>query len=85
MEGKHMTQNAPEQANEITQDDVDSAEQAEQAALNAAQNKYLLQRVVVLRAQLIKAQARVSELEALLPAPQDEPANAPTEIPSETE
>ena len=45
----------------VTQDDVKAAEEIEQTALNVAQNKYLIQRVVVLRAQIVSMQKSIQE------------------------
>jgi len=52
MEGRIMTQNAPEQQITFSQEEVKAAESAEQAALSKSQNEYLTRRVVVLRAQM---------------------------------
>lgn len=71
-----MTQNAPEQPATYSSEEVRAAESAEQAALSKSQNTYLTQRVVVLRAQLNRAEqerdAALRELAELRPA--DEPA-----------
>lgn len=66
-----MAQNPPEQESPLTQELVNQAEVAEQAALVASQNNYLLRRVVLLRAQLINALNKVEELEADLAKRQD--------------
>lgn len=66
-----MAQNPPEQESPLTQELVNQAEVAEQAALVASQNNYLLRRVVLLRAQLINALNKVEELEAELAKRQD--------------
>jgi tRNA splicing endonuclease len=62
MEGRIMTQNAPEQTLTYSQEEVKAAESAEQAALSKSQNQYLTQRVVVLRAQLDRANRELAEL-----------------------
>jgi hypothetical protein len=83
MEGRIMTQNAPEQSTTYTQEEVSSAESAEQAALSKAQNQYLTQRVVVLRAQLDRAKRDIEALRNALSAievPDAEPVD-PEETP----
>lgn len=72
-----MTQNAPEQPSAYSQEEVKAAESAEQAALSKSQNTYLTQRVVVLRAQLNRAEQERDEakrelLELQLRLPQEE-------------
>lgn len=57
-----MSQNAPEQTNPYSPEEVRAAETAEQAALSKSQNEYLTRRVVVLRAQLDRANRELAEL-----------------------
>jgi hypothetical protein len=75
MEGKLMSQNSPEgEQIQFTTQQVRAAEDAEQKALQKSQNEYLTRRVVVLRAQLDRANqdltdanARIAILEDMLP------------------
>lgn len=79
MEGRMMTESAPEQ-NQVSEMEVRAAESAEQAELSKAQNAHLTRRVVVLRIQMDRfraeaeaARLRVHELEAELAELRPEP------------
>ena len=61
-----MTQFNPEQADNLSEEEVRLAETAEQEALNESQKTYLLKRVVLLRVRNNRLRAEVSSLSSQL-------------------
>lgn len=57
-----MTQSNTEQEPQYTEAEVRAAESAEQALLTASQSKYLMSRVVILRARLNRLEKENSDL-----------------------
>lgn len=72
-----MSESAPEPTNDLTQEEIQAAEHAEQAQLNASQNAYLLKRVVLLRIRTNKLQRQLEEAQAELATlrPPEEPGS----------
>lgn len=78
-----MTQNAPD-APTFTQAEVSMAQSAEDLALKNAQNEYLTRRVVVLRAQLNKANATIQELQSAIASLTEDESGKEEPTPEET-